>query len=469
MPGRMLEPRAESVQGRQDAWVRDTETLPPCARACPLDVFTPGLVAHAARFPGGAGARQHWNALPSACAWLCHAPCEAACARGENGSPIPLQRMARDAWVAAPRPRPPTTDGAVRAAVLGAGPAGLAAAAELGAAGVPVVLFDRDAIPGGSLNRIPPACIPRAALDADVAAITSGCAAFKPRFLAGRDLRIDDLFADGFGAVIVAIGLPDDGPAHVPGDDLAGVVDAGSFVARAAAGTPDRVSGRVVVIGSNHVAIEAARVARASGASRVTVVTGASLAATDAHPDDLARLVADGIPVIHLAVPVRVAGAAGRVAFAVFRKVAPRNADEPGPERLPRIPSSEFALPARLVLIAARRRHVPTATLEATGVPCDPAGIPRLDPATRMSSRTGVFLAGSAAGTGPRLIDAVASGRRAGRAAAAFLGAVPPAREDVDAPSPTPQAPGGGVVLRSEAERCLNCAGRPARAATAEA
>jgi len=162
----------------------------PCRRACPARLRIPELLRHAARLAWSEAARLAADdlVLPATLGRICPAPCEQNCRRALRDAPLAIRELH---WRLGESPklieaRTRTTAEAPRSArvtVVGAGPAGLAAAAFLRRAGVEVRLLDRAARPGGALRD--PACadrLPDAVLDAEIEEVLAAGIRFEGGF-----------------------------------------------------------------------------------------------------------------------------------------------------------------------------------------------------------------------------------------------------------------------------------------------
>ena len=184
----------------------------PCQSVCPAGMDIPRMIRQIAAGDLGGALRtvKQRIALPAVLGRICPAPCEKGCRRGQVGDPVAimlLKRHVADADLAAPvrvPQRAPATGR--RVAVVGAGPAGLAAAYYLLQDGHAVELLDDHDQPGGALRHaVEPERLPPAVLDAEIDIIRRLGASFRLGVRVGRDVGLDDLRRQ-FDAVVLAVG-----------------------------------------------------------------------------------------------------------------------------------------------------------------------------------------------------------------------------------------------------------------------
>jgi len=416
----------------------------PCTNGCPLRIDIPAVTAAAARDLPDEVLRLVLarTPFPSFCACLCHHPCEAACIRGAGVRPVAIRHIVRHALERvddSPSRRFAAATGR-RVAVVGGGPAGLAAAYELAIAGHRVTVLEQSDRPGGlAAGLIPTFRLPEPLLRRDLARVFGPGVSMKAGFRLGRDFGLDDLFDDGFDAVLLATGLRRPPPDHVTGDDLEGVIQATDLLTQARSETPPTLQGDFVSVGCTGLAFDAARTALRLGATRATVVFPRTLAALPLPDEDIRAAEHEGVRVIFLARPVRLERRGRRVVAVALNKLVP---GEPLPDHIGvGVPGPTLDIPARLVGMAtAGLGQAPASELD--GLEVDDRGMPVLDPLTRMTSRAGVFVAGDLAGGAERIANALADGHRAGRAIDAWLsGTLPTPEPPADEPGTHRVAP----------------------------
>ncbi|MDF3604744.1 NAD(P)-dependent oxidoreductase [Paracoccus sp. DMF-8] len=293
----------------------------PCVTACPTSIDIPLFIRQISTGTADAAAMTifHQNILGGICARVCPTEnlCEGACVRETaEGKPVQigaLQRYATDGLMdQGEHPFRRGTPTGRRIAVIGAGPAGLAAAHRLAAKGHDVTLFDARTKPGG-LNEYGIASYKApghfAEREVDWVMAIGGITLETGRAL-GRDLSLDQLRRD-YDAVFLGLGLQGVNALNAPGEQRGNVLDAVDFIRdlRQADDLASLPIGRdVVVIGGGMTAVDAAVQARLLGAQNVTIVyrRGQERMGASRHEQDHAT--SSGVRIICNAIPVAIHG-----------------------------------------------------------------------------------------------------------------------------------------------------------------
>lgn len=281
-------------------FVLPTASAPPCVEACPLHIDIPGYVARIANGEYEEAYRLIWEraVLPGVLGYACFHPCEDVCRHQALNKPVSicaLKRFVAD-WVGDQVVEQPTPlHRGYRVAVVGSGPAGLAAAAELARGGVEACLLEKEPVLGGMLSTaFPQFRLPYQVVERDVAKILAlgvkvrtGCVVNSPQ----------ELFQEGYQAVIWAVGRGKPIRLKVPGEELGGVISGVEFLSSVNKGEITRVVGKVVVIGGGSVAVDSAMVALRLGGFPVTMVSLERLEELPAHPDELHLAEEEGVTI----------------------------------------------------------------------------------------------------------------------------------------------------------------------------
>lgn len=408
-----------------------------CVATCPLHQDVPGYVAAIARgeMDRARAIILETNPLPGVLSHVCNRSCMSVCARGRLDEAVDVRRLKGVAFEGDVHPGsgPRGRSGDEQVAVIGSGPAGLAAASVLSGAGVRTVVMERDAEPGGLLRHgIPGFDLPRDVLDADIGRILEAGVSLETGVQVDFPREIDALLSSGVRAVILATGAglgritfrvpelapsSDEGP--VEGTGTEGIVDVVSFMRDVNTGRVKKVDGPVVVEGEGAPAIAAARAAARLGGSPVTLVVARPRSVLATPPATYAMAESEGVSV---ADGMRIADVEGSARVQGVRVVRCTTSRAGGGRVVPRSMGGTRTLDAAL-LVSGRLRDPETDGLRHVGgVKVTPVGTIAVDPDTLAAGPRGLFAAGDVA-SGPRnVVEAVASGLKAARAVIRFLG-----------------------------------------------
>jgi NADPH-dependent glutamate synthase beta subunit-like oxidoreductase/Pyruvate/2-oxoacid:ferredoxin oxidoreductase delta subunit len=399
--------------------VIDKRRMPLCQESCPLGVNVQGYMAlaKAGRYAEGLDLIRMDNVLPAVCGRICAHPCEAVCRRSEKDDPLAIRSVKR--FIAdraegdrAPRPKAETPRHDERIAVVGAGPAGLAAAADLARAGYPVTIYEKEKAAGGLLRYgIGPHRLPRDILDREVAAlqaeesieIVCGQAIAIPRGL--TELR------KIHQAVILATGSWADRRLGVPGETLKGVEGGVSFLTRYYRGDVRAPAGEVAVIGDGNSAFDLARVLHRLGAA-VTMVSWFSREEIPADREEILAAEAEGISIQDRCQVVGFVGAGGRLQTLRLQATRPGQADAKGiqwPELVAESPIFEKAFDHAFVAIGQSGAY--GALSADDGLKVTAKGFLETD-GDGGTGLQGIYATGDASTGATSVVHAMASGRR---------------------------------------------------------
>ncbi len=441
-----------------------------CQDACPVHTDARGYVRAIARgdLEGAYLIARGPNPLASICGRVCGAPCEAACRRGRIDQPIAIRALKRFVTdrhgPESGRVRPlellgrllagdrkckgsqeldslrrflrdlnkPILDGH-RVAIIGSGPAGLAAAHDLALLGVQPVVFEMEPVPAGMLAvGIPAYRLPRDLIEAEIQVIEALGVQFQCNTQVGRDITLDQIRKD-FAATIIAVGAKRSRRLSVSGtgEDVLGGVE---FLRDVALGRPIDLGARVVVVGGGNVAYDVSRsVVRQTGVdvsrsalrqAHVGQVHLVSLESLEEMPaDDLEIIEGDqeGVVRHHRLGPRQILrDPNGRINGVQFQKVL-RVFDDNG-RFAPQFDESALStIEADTVIWSIGQQPDLTFIPEGGDVRLTARGLIECDARDLTTSAPDVFVAGDLA-TGPKLlIHAVASGKDAARSVYHYL------------------------------------------------
>lgn len=254
------------------------ETIPPCKGACPSNVdprLQNRLVVEGKYADAYLSVRER-NIVPGVLGRICNHPCETKCRRGSYDEPIAiknLHRFIQEKFFENPvELQKFEKKYEERIAVVGSGPAGLAAAYDLAKMGYEVTIFDRHPYPGGMLMiGVPKYRLPREEILKEIELLKQQGIEIKTGVEVGKDVNLNDL-AKEFDAVIIAVGLQKSRALNIPGVDLPGVNYAIPFLKQVNLEEKADIGKEVIVVGGGNVAVDVARSALRVGAEVVKMV-----------------------------------------------------------------------------------------------------------------------------------------------------------------------------------------------------
>jgi glutamate synthase (NADPH/NADH) small chain len=398
----------------------------PCTTACPTHIDVPRFIKKIASGNLGGSARTilDANILGASCARACPVEvlCEGACVMHRyNKKPIQIARLQRFAMDSlhssgAPLPFTPAPETGLSVALIGAGPASLACAAELRRRGIRASLYDAHPLPGG-LN-------------------TYGVAEYKlPLVESLREIEMLSQLGVEFhfgtvidaqslaelernhDAIFLGIGLGAIHQLGIPGEQLRGVTNALDLIAGYKSGECTAVPPRVVVVGAGNTAIDAAIASVRLGAKDVHIVYRRGPEQMSAFTFEFEHARLEGVKFLWHVQPTRILGGEAVEGLELITLAASADGSIVPQPGIPQ-PGSEFSLPVDLVVLAIGQA---TQTSLAEKLQLQRGRIV-IDRATGQTSHPKFFSGGDCTNGGREVVDAVADGKRAGIGIAAWLG-----------------------------------------------
>jgi len=421
----------------------------PCSIGCPVGIDIPRFIEKisAEDHRGAYDVLAESTLLPAVCGRVCpqESQCEAVCVVGDHLEPVAIGRLERfigdmavaEGWGGAADAAPTGH----RVAVVGAGPAGLACAADMARSGCEVTVFEALHRPGGVLSYgIPEFRLPRRTVEAEVAAVQRLGVRFEYNTLVGRLFTIDELRDEmGFDAVFVGSGAGYPRFLGIPGEALNDVLSANEFLTRCnlmragefpATDTPLRVGRRVAVVGAGNTAMDAMRVALRLGAEEVHCVYRRGRAECPARAEELAHAEEEGVVFHWLTAPVEILGDAdGSVRGLRCLRMDLGEPDSSGRPRAVPLAGSEHDLEVDMVISAIGTNANPILG-QTSRIGTNREGYITAD-ADGRTTLAGIFAGGDIVTGAATVIQAMGAGRRAARSMRAYLGIVEPADRDV--------------------------------------
>jgi NADPH-dependent glutamate synthase beta subunit-like oxidoreductase len=443
----------------------------PCQAACPVHTDAGRYVRLIAngRYEEAYLTARSPNPFASVCGRICAAPCEDRCRRGRIDAPVTIRALKRfvserfgveslqphtqeqlfqiqsepgnkTVWhLPQMREVRKNTSGGRKVAVIGAGPAGLAAAHDLALMGYAVTVFEATGIPGGMMyHGIPEFRLSRSVIEKETERILSLGAQLRLNSPLTSEYGLAELRAEGYEGVFLSVGTQRGRDLNIEGGDLDGVVRAIDFLLNMNHGYRVNLGRKVVIIGGGFVAFDAARMAlRASAgeeqsmaaaldAARAAVRTGVSdvtMVSLESLEEMPARRTAqgreefeearhEGVRFLTQRSARRFAGSNGKVERLELIGVR-RTYDEAGRFNPEFDDSISETLEADTVIIAIGQQTDLSFLKPEDGIELTPQRTVAVDRATLATSAPGIFAGGDAA-FGPRnLIEAIANGKQA--------------------------------------------------------
>ncbi len=397
----------------------------PCIRACPTAIDVPRFIGRIATgdLLGSAQTIMDANPVGASCARVCPTDqlCEGSCVYNADENPIrigDLQRYSTD-WairtgVTLFEAGPPTGK---RVAVIGAGPAGLAAARDLARIGHAVTIFERDPEPGGlDTYGIVPFRLPAEIALWEADQVRALGVEIRTGVTVGETVSADALLAE-YDAVVIAVGMGNVPRLNIEGEDAAGVWDALDFIRIAkSGGDVGALGAHVAIIGGGNTAIDAATCSRRLHAPSVTMYYRRGAERMTAYGFEIEFAQVEGVEFRTFVLPKRIIVENGRVTGLELIST------DPGGNARP-LPGTERVVPADTVIAAiGQTRH--TTLLDAFGVVHDVNGIAIVDDGMR-TNRPNVYAAGDCmftpGGIDAMVVEAAQRGKIAARSVDAFL------------------------------------------------
>jgi len=402
----------------------------PCQNTCPALVDVPIYLdqIRQGRYRDAYLTVRQANPLPVICGRVCDHPCESKCRRQQLDEALAIRSLKRFAgdWILAnqgqfPLPAPARRRDA-KVAIIGSGPAGLTAAYYLAQGGYDVTVFEALSVTGGLLAvGIPEYRLPKQVLRSELSTLEELGVKFVTNTRLGREITVDGLRAQGYAAVLLAVGAHADQKLGIPGEELEGVTSSLEFLRRVNLERDMRLAGRrVAVIGGGNAAIDAARSALRLGAREVTIVYRRRQEDMPAIKQEVTDAMTEGVKFIFLANPVSCSGN-GRLESMRVQRMQLGNFDASGRRRP--VPVEEYLeLPVDLVITAVGQAVEADSLQGAPQVRRSRSGTVVAGEMTLQTNVDGVFAAGDCVTGASTVIGAIAQGKQAARSIHRYLG-----------------------------------------------
>lgn len=401
----------------------------PCMAGCPVSVHIPEFIHHVVNddLEAAYDAIAQTNNLPAICGRVCpqENQCEGVCTRGRKGEPVAIGRLERfvaDWYMNNSYNKPvEVTSQNAKIAVIGSGPSGLTAAADLAKLGYQVVIFEAFHTAGGVLMYgIPEFRLPKQLVQKELKNVIGLGVKLQTNTIVGRTISLNDLFDQGFEAIYVSTGAGLPSFLGIKGENLNGVYSANEFLTRMNLmkaykfpeyDTPVHIGKKVCVVGGGNVAMDAARSAKRLGAD-VTVVYRRSFEEMPARVEESHHAMEEGINFLNLHNPVEIIGKDGWVSAVKVEKMELGEEDKSGRRRP--IPTGEYEeVEFDSVIVSIGQTPNPLIKQTNPDIETESWGGIIINEDTTMTTKDGVFAGGDAVSGAATVILAMGAGKKA--------------------------------------------------------
>ncbi|NLN94384.1 MAG: FAD-dependent oxidoreductase [Candidatus Hydrogenedens sp.] len=421
---------AHILEKRCPAGVCTALTRTNCMSACAAGLYIPGMIALVGeqRYEEALKLHRDRNPFASVCASICTHPCENRCERRMTDESVSIQDISLTALAAEKEPALPEQqineeNARRKVAVVGGGPAGLSCAFFLARLGYKPVLYEESDEPGGLLlSAVPDFRFPKDIFRREIEMIRRLGVEIRCNQKLGKDFTLQSLRDEGCEALFLARGAAASASLKIPGEDTeGGVVDALTFLRDTEKGGGALTDRRVLVVGGNDAAVDAARRARQEGAAEVSLLYRRTRREMSARDEYLEIAEGEGIRIYPLVSPVEVISQEGRVQALRCIRMEMVGHDISGRRGARPVAESEFDLSADLVITAVGREADASLAEGEIILERNAAGYIKVDPHSFATSVDWIFAGGEEV-SGPGLaIAAIAAGEEAAVAVDRFL------------------------------------------------
>lgn len=405
-----------AVEGKSGAEKQDTS---PCKVGCPARNDVQGYVGLAAKgkYQEALQLIKGTSPFPSVCGRVCPHPCESDCNRDQIDEPVAIRSIERflaDQDLSGKNPYVPEVKEArdEKIAIIGSGPAGLAAAYFLAGEGYKVTVFEKLPVAGGMMAvGIPEYRLPKDTLSAEIKVIQDIGVEIKKGVTFGTDITLESLKKDGYQAFFLATGLHRNSGLNIEREDLDGVLKGVDFLRDVSLGNPVSVGERVIVVGGGNVAMDVALTSIRKGAKEVTVVCLEQRDEMPAWEHEIQMALEEGVKITNCFGPNKFLEKDGKFSGIEFMRCT-CVFDEDGCFN-PEYDATDLTRFEADTAIIAIGQAADLSFAEKQGISVSPEGGLEADPMTLETPIKGVF-AGGDVYHGPKTIaEAIGSGKEA--------------------------------------------------------
>lgn len=401
----------------------------PCKMKCPANINIQGYVQliRKKEYMKAVNLIRERNPLSAICGRVCPAPCEAACTRSKVDDAVAIRqlkrfasdeeiRMIKSGEISLPEEKT-IPSYAKKVAVIGAGPSGLTAAADLADKGFAVTIFESKDTAGGMLYwGIPQYRLPKEILDYEIELIRRRGVKIILDCTVGKDISFGDLQKD-YDAVYISAGAHVSRKLGISGEDKKGVLYGVEFLKQVGTQEKPVLNGKVTVIGGGNVAVDVARTALRLGAKKVELISLEQRDEMPAYKEEIEATLKEGISIRNGLGPNKIMGNGSVTGIELKQCVSVF--DENGKfkpvydeKKLTRVKTDQ--------LIIAIGQMTDSHLTDHIGVELQRSFF-KVDPVTLETSEKGVFAGGDNASGPASVIEAVAAGKRAAESIGLYL------------------------------------------------
>ena len=416
---------------------------PSCVEGCPVGVKIGDFIALVAEgdYLGAAAKLKEDNLLPAICGRVCpqEEQCEVKCVTGKKSEPVAIGRLERfvadyereTVGIRQPELKPKTGK---KVAIVGSGPAGLSCAGDLIQMGHEVTVFEALHDLGGVLiYGIPEFRLPKSIVKAEIDSLKALGVEFKTNSVIGFTDTVDELLANGYDSVFIAVGAGLPYFLNIPGENLNGVYSSNEFLTRVNLMKAYRFpefdtpvfnckDKNVAVFGGGNTAMDAVRTSKRLGAKNAFIIYRRSDVEMPAREEEIHHAKEEGIDFIFLSNPVRFIGDKdGWLKFVTLQRMELGEPDASGRRRPIPISGSEYDIPIDMAVIAIGNGSNPIIQKSTPDMNYNKWGNIVADEETMRTSKQGVFAGGDIVTGGATVILAMGAGRKAAAAINRYL------------------------------------------------
>jgi len=390
-----------------------------CQHTCPISQDVPsyiGLIAQG-KFEEAIKVVLKENPLPLICGRVCDTPCEGKCVAGEWDDPIAIRSLKRfladyEMKHDIDFEQKPKKQKEEAVAVIGSGPGGLTCAYYLALEGYKVTVFESQKVVGGMLALgIPEFRLPKDILKYEIERIKKLGVEIKTNTTIGKDIALDKL-KEEYKAIFIATGAHKGLKMKIPGEDVAGVLDAVEMLRDFNLGSKVKMGEKVIIVGGGNSAIDAARVAKRLGKD-TRIFYRRTKTEMPAIPSEIEEAITEGIDIQFLVTPIKVISSNGKTKAIECIKMKLGDMDESGRRRPVPIEGSEFKIEVDSLILAISQEPDVSLLTGENGLKFSAWNTIEVDPETLFTNVEGIFAGGDVV-SGPNTVTgAMAHGKTA--------------------------------------------------------